>query len=151
LILWETVSRKKQKQTTRLFHLFKDALDEIKNSRNEEQRVEFHIALGCVMPTWETQGTNNGWISRICDRLGLKRGKRSKKNGGRPYESDQTVDVRAQCNKDVELHRGLPPRGSETSTTRLGDSRRPSYAQRGSEKTSECGQQYVCTLRGKRQ
>ena len=103
MILWETVSRKKQKQTPRLFHLFKDALDEIKNSRNEEQRVEFHIALGCVMSTWETQGTNNGWISRICDRLGLKRGKRSKKNGGRPYESDQIVDVRAQCNKDVEL------------------------------------------------
>jgi hypothetical protein len=51
----------------------------------------------------ETQGTNTGWITRICERLGLKRGKRSQKNGGRPYVSDQTVDVRTQFNKDVEL------------------------------------------------
>ena len=50
-----------------------------------------------------------------------------------------------------ELRHGLLPRGSESSTTRLGGSRRPSYARRGSEKTSGCGQQYVCTLRGKRQ
>ena len=37
------------------------------------------------------------------------------------------------------------------STSRRGGSRRPSYARRGSEKVSGCGQQYVCTLRGKRQ
>jgi hypothetical protein len=30
------------------------------------------------MPVRETQGTNNGWIARICDRLALKRGKRSR-------------------------------------------------------------------------
>ena len=65
--------------------------------------MEFHITLACVMPVREAQGTNNGWITRICDRLGLKRGKRSKKNGGRPYASDQSVDVRAQFTKDVEL------------------------------------------------
>ena len=39
------------------------------------------------------------WITRICERLGLKRGK----NGSRPYVSDQTVDIRAQFNKTVEL------------------------------------------------
>ena len=55
------------------------------------------------MPARETQGTNNGWIARICDRLALKRGKRSQKNGGRPYASDQAVDIRARFNKDVEL------------------------------------------------
>jgi hypothetical protein len=55
------------------------------------------------MPVRETQGTNNGWITRIYDRLALKRGKRSQKNGGRPYESDQVVDARARFNKDVEL------------------------------------------------
>jgi hypothetical protein len=55
------------------------------------------------MPARETQGTNNGWITRICDRLALKRGKRSQKNGGRPYASDQAVDARARFNKDVEL------------------------------------------------
>ena len=39
----------------------------LKNCRNDQQRVEFHIALACVMPARETQGTNNGWIARICD------------------------------------------------------------------------------------
>jgi hypothetical protein len=63
------------------------------NCRNEQQRVEFHIALACVMPTRETQGTKNGWITRICERLGLKRGKRSQKNGGRPYASDQGFGI----------------------------------------------------------
>ncbi len=87
----------------KIVDLFKDALDEIKHCRNEQQRVEFHIALACVMLDRETQGTNNGWITRICDRLALKRGKRSQKNGGRPYASDQTVDIRARFNKDVEL------------------------------------------------
>ena len=67
--------------------------------------MEFHIALVCVIPARETRGTNKGWITRIYDRLGfpVKRGKRSKKNGGRPYVSDQAVDIRARFNKDVEL------------------------------------------------
>ena len=34
--------------------------------------------------------------------------------------------------------RGLPPRGSEASTSRRGGSRRTSYARRGSEKASGC-------------
>ena len=88
---------------TKIVDLVKHTLDETKNCRNEQQRVTFHIALACVMPAREAKGTNNGWITRICDRLGLRRGKRSQKNGGRPYESDQAVDIRAQFNKDVEL------------------------------------------------
>jgi hypothetical protein len=51
---------------------------------------------------WDA-GARNGWITRIFERLGLKRGSRSKKNGGRPYTSVQTVDVRTKFNKDVEL------------------------------------------------
>ena len=35
-------------------------------------------------------------------------------------------------------HHGLPPPGSETSTSRLGDSWRPSYVRYGSENTSGC-------------
>jgi hypothetical protein len=98
-------SRKKKEGETnaKIVDLLKHTLDETKNCRNEQQRVEFHIALVCVMPARETQGTNNGWIVRIGERLGLKRGKRSQKNGGRPYASDQTVDIRVQFNKDVEL------------------------------------------------
>ena len=60
-------SRKQKEAETnaKIVDLFKDALDEIKNCRNEQQRVDFHIALACVMPARETQGTNNGWIARI--------------------------------------------------------------------------------------
>jgi hypothetical protein len=95
----DSLASRKQKEAetnSKIVDLFKDALDEIKNCRNEQQGVEFHIALTCVMPSRETQGTNNGWITRICDRLALKRGKRSQKNGGRPYASDQTVDDHAR-------------------------------------------------------
>jgi hypothetical protein len=76
-------SRKEKEAETnaKIVDLFKDALDEIKNCRTEQQRVEFHIALACVMPPREAQGSKNGWIKPICDRLGLKRGKRSEKNG----------------------------------------------------------------------
>jgi hypothetical protein len=102
----DSLASRKQKEAetnAKIVDLFKDTLDEIKHCRNEQQRVEFHIALVCVMPVRETQGTNNGWIARIYDRLALKRGKRSQKNGGRPYASDQAVDARARFNKDVEL------------------------------------------------
>jgi hypothetical protein len=102
----DSLASRKQKEAetnAKIVDLFKDALDEIKHCRNEQQRVEFHIVLACVMPARETQGTNNGWITRICDRLVLKRDKRSQKNGGRPYAPDQAVDIRARFNKDVEL------------------------------------------------
>ena len=133
-------SRKQKEAETnaKIVDLLKNALDETKNCRNEQQRVEFHIALACVMPPRETQGTNTGWIARICERLGLKRGKRSQKNGGRPYASDQAVDIRAQFNKDVELLQQPLKVGDRVSTSRRGVSRRPSYARRGSEKASGC-------------
>ncbi len=51
----------------------------------------------------ESQGNKNGWIKPICDRLGLKRGKRSEKNGVRPYVSEQAVENRAIFHKDREL------------------------------------------------
>jgi hypothetical protein len=86
-------SRKHKEAETnaKIVDLFKEALDEIKNCRTEQQRVEFHIALACVMPPREAEGSKNGWIRPICDRLGLKRGKRSEKNGARPYASEQAV------------------------------------------------------------
>jgi hypothetical protein len=61
-------SRKQKEAETnaKIVDLLKHALDEAKNCRNEQQRVEFYIALACVMPARETQGTNNGWIARIC-------------------------------------------------------------------------------------
>jgi hypothetical protein len=55
-----SIRKEKEAETnSKIVDLFKDALDEIKHCRNEQQRVEFHIALACVMPAREIQGTNN--------------------------------------------------------------------------------------------
>jgi len=55
-------SRKQKEEETngKIVELFKEALDEIKNCRTEQQRVEFHIALDCVMSPREAQG--NEWM-----------------------------------------------------------------------------------------
>jgi hypothetical protein len=67
------VSRKQKEAETnaKIVDLFKDALDEIKHCRNEQQRVEFHIALACVMPARETQGTKQ-WMDRTNMRSSCK-------------------------------------------------------------------------------
>ena len=68
----DALGNRKQKEAetnAKIVDLLKHALDETKNCRNEQQRVEFHISLACVMPARETQGTNNGWIARIMDGL----------------------------------------------------------------------------------
>ena len=56
------VSRKQKEveTNTKIVDLFKEALDEIKNCRTEQQRVEFQIALACVMSPRESQGNKNG-------------------------------------------------------------------------------------------
>ncbi len=46
----DSLDSRKQKEAetnAKIVDLFKDALDEIKHCRNEQQRVEFHIALAC--------------------------------------------------------------------------------------------------------
>jgi hypothetical protein len=56
------IRKQKEAETNaKIVDLLKHALDETKNCRNEQQRVEFHIALACAMPARETQGTNTGW------------------------------------------------------------------------------------------
>ncbi len=47
-VVSDALGSRKQKEAetnAKIVHLFRDALDEIKNCRNEQQRVEFHIAL----------------------------------------------------------------------------------------------------------
>jgi hypothetical protein len=49
----DALASRKQKETetnAKIVDLFKEAFDEIKHCRTEQQRVEFHIALACVMP-----------------------------------------------------------------------------------------------------
>ena len=64
----DALGNRKQKEAetnAKIVDLLKHALDETKNCRTDQQRVEFHIALVCVMPVRETQGTNNGWIACV--------------------------------------------------------------------------------------
>jgi hypothetical protein len=71
-LISDALGSRKQKEAetnVKIVDLLKNALDETKNCRNDKQRVEFHIALACVMPARETQGTNNAWIARIMDEL----------------------------------------------------------------------------------
>jgi hypothetical protein len=51
--------KKKEAETnTKIVDLLKHALDETKFCRDEQQRVEFHIDLVCVMTPRETEGSN---------------------------------------------------------------------------------------------
>jgi len=71
----DDMANRNQKETetnAKIVDLFKEALDEIKNCRSDQQRVEFQIALVCVTSPRESQVSKNGWIKPICDRLGLK-------------------------------------------------------------------------------
>jgi hypothetical protein len=45
----ENRKQKEEQTNTKIVDVLKHALDETKNCRNEQQRVEFHIALACVM------------------------------------------------------------------------------------------------------
>jgi len=63
---------KEAETNAKIVDLFKEALAETKRCRNEQQRIEYHIALGLVMPP-----RDSGWMLRICERLGVQRGKRS--------------------------------------------------------------------------
>jgi hypothetical protein len=60
-------NRKKKEAETNanIVDVLKHTSDETKNCRNNQQRVEFHIALACVMPERETQGT----LDRVVDDL----------------------------------------------------------------------------------
>ncbi len=66
----DVLGNRKQKETetnTKIVDLLKNTLDETKNCRSEQQRVEFHIALACVMTVRETQGTVGARHARVCE------------------------------------------------------------------------------------
>ena len=88
---------KEAETNAKIVELFKEALAETKRCRNEQQRIEYHIALGLVMPPRDL-----GWIRRICERLGVQRGKLFTQRDARRYVSDQAVDRRTQFDNDVK-------------------------------------------------
>ena len=97
-----TEGMKEKETNAHIVDRFKEALHELKRCRNEQQRIEYHIALGLVMPP-----RDSGLISRVCERLGVPRSKRSKqRDAGRRFASDQAVDRRAEFNKDIKAQTG---------------------------------------------
>ena len=94
-----TTSGREVETNAKMVDLLKDAVTQMKRPLNDQQRIEYHIALGLVMPP-----RDSGWISRICDRLGVPRGthKRSVQDHSRRFAADKAVDRRAQFDLDVK-------------------------------------------------
>jgi len=90
-------AQREAETNAKIVDLLEQGLAETKHCRSEQQRQEFHIGLGYVMPP----RLAHGWYARICARLKVQRGKRSEARGARPYAADQAVDRRAQFDKDV--------------------------------------------------
>lgn len=87
----------------------KAALDVNKACATEEQRCEYLTGLAYVAPPRLAVGDKSGMISRVAKRLGVRRGRRSKKQGGRPFAFDKAVNHRADF--DAAALRRLGPLG----------------------------------------
>jgi hypothetical protein len=77
--------------------------------------------------------------TRVQNRRNVQVGSRDNQQKSRPGKDGFLHHARLGLVGERAAHRGLPPHGSESSSTRRGGSRRPSYERRGSEKTSGCG------------
>ena len=68
----------------------------------------------------------------------------------RYYDGDRVLRWKSSSGNARQLervaHHGLPPHGSESSTTRHGGSWRPSYVRRDSEKVSGRGYTFVLSV-----
>ena len=74
----------------------KAALDVNKACATEEQRREYLTGLAYVAPPRGVSGDKSGMIRRVSKRLGVRRGRRSKKQGGRQFAFDKAIDFRAK-------------------------------------------------------
>jgi hypothetical protein len=74
-------SRKQKEAETnaKIVDLLKHALDKTKNCRNEQQRVEFHIPVACVMSALETQGEKKSKKNRKKKGLGAQTSQRMRR------------------------------------------------------------------------
>ena len=81
----ETRATHEAETNTKIVVLLKIGLGELKHCRNEQQRIQFVVGLSLVMPPRMEEGDSEGWIRRITDALGVKRGKRTAKYDAQPY------------------------------------------------------------------
>ena len=88
---------------------FKAALGVLKATSTEQQRQEYLTALALIAPPRTKERDNSGMARPIAERLEVRRGKRSKKQGGRPFAFDKAMDRRAEF--DAAAVRLLGPLG----------------------------------------
>ena len=72
------------------------ALGVSKACATEQQRQEYLTGLTYVAPPRVHAGDKSGMIRRVAKRLNVRRGRRSKKQGGRQFAFDKAIDNRAK-------------------------------------------------------
>ena len=74
----------------------KAVLDQLKQCRTEEERVDYHTISAALAPTRESARDPAGMIRKVAARLDLERGARYNKKTGerRPYVFDQAITRR---------------------------------------------------------
>ena len=69
-------------------------LEILKGCKSEQQRREFRLLLASVAPPRADEGDVHGMARRVAARLCVRRGRRSLKQGGRPFAFDGSMDQR---------------------------------------------------------
>lgn len=87
----------------------RDAIQVNKKCATEQQRQEYLIGLAHCAPPRLAAADQAGMLRRVSEFLGVARGKRSQKRGGRPHAFDKMVDARALF--DEEARQMLGPLG----------------------------------------
>ena len=80
----------------------RDAVAVLKPCATDGQRCELFSVLAAAAPPRCAARDSSGLLRRVAKFLGMQRGKRSIKRGGRPYIFDQAVDSRAALNDFAE-------------------------------------------------
>ena len=85
------------------------ALDVLKPCATESMRMQYYIVGSAAAPPRAKIGDTKGMGKRVAAFLGLRRGRRSKAQGGRPYAFDKFQDARTKF--DAAAQRLLGPLG----------------------------------------
>lgn len=72
------------------------ALQVTKGCATEQQRQEYLIGLAYCAPPRCSERDRSGMIRRVAEFLGVQRGKRAAKRGGRPYAFDRAIRIRSK-------------------------------------------------------
>lgn len=93
---------------------------QLKQCRSEAERQDYHVVLGAVAPTRESQGSPQGMIRAVCARLRVSRGSRYIKSTGetRPRAMEQAILRRAEWDEGVTMYAFRPFQVGDNVTSR---------------------------------